>query len=704
MNEQEKQEYIEQYKKEKEQGVPFFPDILFKDAVISLLVFIVLIGLAYFVGTPLEAPADPADTAYTPRPEWYFLFLFQLLKYFPGNLEVIGVVVIPTIAIILLFLLPLIDTNKKRNFRSRPIVSSITLLALIGIVFLSIQSYRETPPPAETTQGDETAALYAKNCAGCHGPSISVEPDSNLHAIIAQGGHEGMPAWSADLTNEQIDALAGFILSPSGSRLFAETCGACHEVADLVSGNPIQLNEAIETGSSYPPHEGLDIPEWTSTLDETSQTALLNFMVAPDGQRLYTTNCSPCHGRSVSFSGDEDTLREIISQGGLHLAMPPWQEKLSAVELDTLAAYTVDPNSMPEGENLFELYCSSCHGQRVPSQDNLQQAKQTISSGGPHETMPVWGEILTGEQMNALVSFTLNASQGTSIELGQKLFADNCAVCHGDFGEGGINPARQGDIIAPISTAEYLNTRDDSTLKAIISQGQPNFGMSPFGSSNGGPLNDDEITAIVDYMRAWEANPPVELPPEINVERISVSGAEVYNELCAQCHGSDGEGGVGPALNDPQFQQGNSDQNIFDTINNGHKATSMIAWGEILSAEQIQQLVAFIRQLERVDVGSGATPTARVPSFSSDVQPIFETKCVFCHGDLGGWDSSSYEAVMTTGDNAPVVIPGNPENSLLVHKLEGTQAEGEIMPPAGKLPEADIQKIIDWISAGAPDN
>lgn len=72
-----------------------------------------------------------------------------------------------------------------------------------------------------------------------------------------------------------------------------------------------------------------------------------------------------------------------------------------------------------------------------------------------------------------------------------------------------------------------------------------------------------------------------------------------------------------------------------------------------------------------------------------------------CHGVLGGWDGTSYEAVINTGNNAPVVIPGDPENSLLAQKLLGTQTEGAIMPPAGKLPDAEIQIILDWIAAGA---
>src|SRR4030043_2395614 len=116
MNEQEKQEYLEKYHEEKETGVPFFPHIVFKDVIVSVIIFILLIGLAYFIGAPLEERANPADTSYTPRPEWYFLFLFQLLKYFPGKFEVVGVVVIPAIAILVLFFLPILDRSIKRHF------------------------------------------------------------------------------------------------------------------------------------------------------------------------------------------------------------------------------------------------------------------------------------------------------------------------------------------------------------------------------------------------------------------------------------------------------------------------------------------------------------------------------------------------------------------------------------------------------------
>jgi mono/diheme cytochrome c family protein len=725
MNEQEKQEYLESYGEAKKKGVPFFPDIIFKDALAALLVFAVLAALAYFIGAPLEERANPADTTYTPRPEWYFLFLFQLLKYFPGQLEVVAVVVIPTVAILLLFLLPFIDRSARRHFTSRPIISVVTGLMVLGVIILTVLSIREAPPPAEAAFGDRTAALYATNCAGCHGSAVpSASDTTNLHEVIAEGKHEGMPAWSADLTADEIDALVGFILSPEGSKLFAEECSACHEAPELVAGDPIELKQALELGPGYPPHAGLEIPDWDETLVREERTALLNFLVAPDGQRLFAVYCSSCHGRSVGFAGEEEELRNIISEGGLHLEMPPWQGKLTSQELDRLALYVVKPSE--SNRPLFEQNCSRCHGDRIPAVDDFREARDIIATGGAHETMPVWGEALTDEQLAALVSFTLSSARGAPLQDGQIIFTENCSGCHGDLGEGGENPTRPNDIIAPISTAEYLKTRDDVTLRSVISQGQPNFGMSPFGSAFGGPLDDDQIDSLVAYMRSWEADPPVELPPEVPAETIALSGFDIFAEICAQCHGFTGAGDIGPSLQDPTFRNSHTSQDIFNTINEGHDATDMIAWGAVLSSEQIEELVHFIEQLpieEPVaeaepseeaepetdsEVGTEAEPEESEPqelSFATSVQPIFEARCVDCHGTDGGWDASSYETVMNTGDHAPVVIPSDVDASLLAQKLLGTHEDGDIMPPPPlrELPDELIQIILDWIAAGAPE-
>jgi mono/diheme cytochrome c family protein len=703
MNESEKQNYLEEYRLEKEKGLPFFPDILFKDAVVVLAVFLLLVALAYFIGAPLEAPANPADTNYTPRPEWYFLFLFQLLKKFPGNLEVVGVVLLPTIAIILLFLLPLLDRSPKRHPADRPIVVGVVSLVVLGIVYLTVQSYRETPLPTDVAGGDQTAALYVKNCAPCHGATMQVPAGTDLHDVIAKGKHEGMPSWSSDLTSDQIDALAGFISSPVGSQVFTQNCGICHQASELVAGNPAELKNAVAQGTSYAPHASVAIPQWDQVMSPEQSTSLLNFLMAPDGQRLFETNCSTCHGRTLAFSGTPSELRTSIIKGGMHREMPAWKEKLSDSELNSLANYVYGPILAPGGKALFDKYCSDCHGERVPRATTLEKARQAILSGGSHQTMPAWGNILTPEQIDALVSFILAPGDGKSPETGQKLFGQNCSPCHGEVGEGGPNPTRAGDIIMPISSSEYLKTRDDFTLRAIISEGQPNFGMSPFANSNGGPLDDEQIDAIVTYIRSWEANPPVELPPEISAIQGTLGGADIFKQLCAQCHGPNGEGAIGPALNDPQFQASATDQNIFDTINQGHPSTAMIGWGEMLTSEQITDLVKFIRGLAPGQEGPGPTPTAGAVTFTNDVLPIFQSKCIACHGNMGGWDSSSYEAVMTTGNNAPAIVPGDPQGSLLAQKLLGTQATGGIMPPSGKLSDDEIQLILTWIESGASE-
>lgn len=706
MNEQEKKKYLDEYKKEKEKGVPFFPDIIFKDTIGALVVFIILAGLAYFAGAPLEARANPADTTYTPRPEWYFLFLFQALKYFPGKLEVVGAMVLPGLFILLLFLLPFIDKSPKRYFLNRPFASISALVVVSGIIFLTIASVREAPAPQEVIVVDKAAALYATNCANCHGPSIDVPAGTDLHQVIAAGTHQGMPAWGGDLSTDEIDALVGFILSPNGSALFTKYCAVCHQQPLVASGNPVELQRVFDEGVSYPPHKGVQTANWSQRLEATEINGLLNFLAAPDGQRLFVINCSGCHGQGVGYNGTEEELAGLIKKGGQHLDMPAWKGTLSESDMNTLASYVVDPQQNSSGATLFGQHCASCHGDKVPKVPDRESALRIISSGGAHLTMPVWGDVLTTEQLDALVKYTFEASKGGGPAAGANLFAENCSDCHGQSGQGGPNPSRAGDTIAPISSNEYLKTRDDATIRNIISNGQPDFGMSPFGAENGGPLDDEQLDAIVAFIRNWESNPPAEAPtagadvqtPTPTAEPpLSLTGAQLFAIACASCHGSAGEGGVGPAFNTKEFQGGRDDQALFDTISNGHTATPMVAWGDNLSESQIELLVRFIRTLDP-DYAASLT-------YSGRVNTIFESNCQKCHNPQklrGGWDSTTYQTAMTSGDHGPVIIPGNTADSILAQSILG---KGDApMPPLESLSQSDIQIILDWIAAGAPEN
>src|SRR5512146_1140613 len=111
MNDDTKKKIKTRYERELNKGERFWPDSIFKDLIVSLGIFIVLLLLATFIGVAAEPKADPSDTSYLPRPEWYFLFLFKFLALygqipFIGKIEWLATVVIPGIAILVLTLLP----------------------------------------------------------------------------------------------------------------------------------------------------------------------------------------------------------------------------------------------------------------------------------------------------------------------------------------------------------------------------------------------------------------------------------------------------------------------------------------------------------------------------------------------------------------------------------------------------------------------
>jgi mono/diheme cytochrome c family protein len=176
MKEEHKKSILEKYKAALQKGERFWPDSIYKDLLVSFAIFVILILLATFIGVPGEPKADPNDTSYIPRPEWYFMFLFQMLKYFPGNLEWLGTTIIPGIVILVLLLLPFLDRNPKRYYTRRKFALMVMGIAVVGIVVLTVVAFVATPPQAEVavagTLSEQIVAgqdLYSVNCVECHG-------------------------------------------------------------------------------------------------------------------------------------------------------------------------------------------------------------------------------------------------------------------------------------------------------------------------------------------------------------------------------------------------------------------------------------------------------------------------------------------------------------------------------------------------------
>src|SRR3954454_11753461 len=131
MNRAEKEEYLREYSQLKAQGKPFFPYAVVKDSIMAVIVMAVIITMSIVLGAELGPKADPTTTTYVPRPEWYFYFLFELLRIIkPDYLVPLATLGIPTICMILLFLLPFYDRSPERRPERRPIATTPGILTI----------------------------------------------------------------------------------------------------------------------------------------------------------------------------------------------------------------------------------------------------------------------------------------------------------------------------------------------------------------------------------------------------------------------------------------------------------------------------------------------------------------------------------------------------------------------------------------------
>src|SRR3954453_573827 len=163
MDAREKEQYLREYSILKNQGKPFFPYTIAKDGAMACVTLAVIITMSIVFGAELGPKADPTTTTYTPRPEWYFFFLFELLRVVkPPSLVFMATIGIPTICLVLLLLLPFIDRNPERNPLKRPIATLTGIAVILAMGYLSIEG---APAGAPTEIELKTAPQYEKGRA-----------------------------------------------------------------------------------------------------------------------------------------------------------------------------------------------------------------------------------------------------------------------------------------------------------------------------------------------------------------------------------------------------------------------------------------------------------------------------------------------------------------------------------------------------------
>lgn len=206
--------------------------------------------------------------------------------------------------------------------------------------------------------------------------------------------------------------------------------------------------------------------------------------------------------------------------------------------------------------------------------------------------------------------FSRDAGWNDTYSKGLSLFQDNCAVCHGDNG--------QGDTGLPLNLQSFLAIAPLEYIVRTINEGRPVHQMPAFKDE----LTPQEIKEIALFVKSWQYAPslPVEEGP---VKGNKENGKVLFQGICVGCHGLKGEGGPeagvglvtesmkgfpGPALADPGFQKSATDGFVKASLMYGRKGTPMVAFlkggqGMVeLSEEEINDLVAYVRTMEPIKV------------------------------------------------------------------------------------------------------
>jgi menaquinol-cytochrome c reductase cytochrome b/c subunit len=174
VNQAQKEAYLREYSILKAQGKPFFPYAVAEDSLMACVVLLAIIVMSLMFGAELGPKADPTTTTYVPRPEWYFFFLFELLRVIkPASLVPVATIGVPTICMILLALLPFIDRGPERRPERRPIATVTGIFVIAAMAYLTYLGAAAGSPneiDMRVARQYEPGKLVAaqSGCLACH--------------------------------------------------------------------------------------------------------------------------------------------------------------------------------------------------------------------------------------------------------------------------------------------------------------------------------------------------------------------------------------------------------------------------------------------------------------------------------------------------------------------------------------------------------
>jgi menaquinol-cytochrome c reductase cytochrome b/c subunit len=230
MNTAQKEAYLREYEILKKSGKPFFPYAIAKDSAMMLVVALVIIALSIILGAEIGPKADPTTTTYVPRPEWYFFFLFELLRVLkPPELVPIATIGIPTLAMVLLLLLPFYDRNPERRPERRPVATIAGIMTIIAMAYLTyLGATAGSPTEIDLKVAPQYEAgkqvVAQSGCLACHkigdnGGTLAPDLTEIGAKLPAQGiartlvNPSGIMPQYGDLPPEKFNAAVKFLAS-----------------------------------------------------------------------------------------------------------------------------------------------------------------------------------------------------------------------------------------------------------------------------------------------------------------------------------------------------------------------------------------------------------------------------------------------------------------------------------------------------------
>lgn len=336
-----------------------------------------------------------------------------------------------------------------------------------------------------------------------------------------------------------------------------------------------------------------------------------------DAAVLYSANCAVCHGAAGEGLGampaldsdglrsaDYDMLFKTIARGRYDTAMAGWHAEEGGLFND----YQID-----------ELVALIRYG------DWSQVRELAAAQGLIPASLPV--PVVEADFLEQVASL---GPEGNVWAAGMQLYANNCTLCHGINGEG-------TEMGVPLNTPDVRALSPEEIVR-IVSEGVPGTLMAGWHSV----LEPAEIESLAAFLRNWDvitAQNLVLVPPEPiqidvdNPEDMLALGERIFSTTCTACHGENGSGGTGPALNSQQVLTSLTDEQILQAIRNGGRRpnSTMPAFGERLTTTELEALVGYIRAWEptapivenpRGTMQGGGPPWLRAtPDPANPIQP-----------------------------------------------------------------------------------